>query len=147
LLPMSLEITRHLPVSTLVTGHFNNRSGYYAYRPGGTDDFLLIYTLAGTGQYTDRGGAVQHAQPGDVTLHWPGAYQHYGVDERQPHWELLWTHFRPRTDWLDLVHWPDLLPGVGRLRLAGNSRQGAILETFWRIHQFASGVDPLRDRL
>lgn len=98
--------TPHAPVADVVAGHFHSRAGYGAYRSRGTNDWLLIHTLSGSGQFGFTGGRVL-TEPGDIVLLRPGTPHDYGVHGPRPNWQLLWTHFHPRSQWNDLLNWPD----------------------------------------
>ncbi len=50
--------------------------------------------------------------PGDTVLYQPGAPQDFGGDASSASWEVVWAHFVPSPDWLDLVCWAELAPGV-----------------------------------
>ncbi len=50
--------------------------------------------------------------PGDTVLYQPGAPQDFGGDASSASWEVVWVHFVPRPDWLELIRWPELAPGV-----------------------------------
>ncbi len=50
--------------------------------------------------------------PGDTVLYQPGAPQDFGGDASSAFWEVVWAHFVPPPDWLELVRWPELAPGV-----------------------------------
>ncbi len=96
----------------LLAGHYVRDAGYARRRVGGTDDWLLIATLAGEGRFIGATGEVA-APPGALTLLAPGTTHDYGTASR---WELLWVHFHPPAAWLDLVRWPAAAPGIGQLR-------------------------------
>ncbi len=142
-----IEITPHRPVATLFTGHFTSGPGYRAYRPRGTNDHLLIYTVAGIGRFGTSDGRAIFARPGELTMVLPGAYQDYGVEATQQHWEIVWTHFHPRADWLDLLDWPAVEPGIMRVNAGDPVSRREIHEQFLRVHRQAMSAGPLRDRL
>ena len=141
------SITPHDASRSLVTGHFVSVEGYYAWRPQGTGDYLLIYTLDGLGRFATADGREHLARPGDAVLIRPGTFQDYGVEASLQRWELIWAHFTPRSDWLDLLDWPALEPGVHRLRLDGHTYDGAVRDRFLSLHRATLTADPLRDRL
>src|ERR1700738_4118812 len=60
------------PPGVLVSGHFDERPGYRAYRSHGRADWLVKYTLAGQGLYRQPDLSVL-VGPGDLTLLAPGA--------------------------------------------------------------------------
>jgi AraC family transcriptional regulator of arabinose operon len=140
-------VTPHQEVETLFTGHFVSIAGYEAYRPAGTNDYLLIYTLAGLGQFVTPDSRRHLLKPHDMLLVAPHTAQDYGVESSLEHWELIWTHFRPRSDWLDLLDWPTIEPGVMRLTVREESPQRQIIEQFQRVHRSAMSAGALRDRI
>src|SRR5690349_24078444 len=82
-------ISPHRDATSLITGHFCQKAGYLAWRPQGTRDWLIIYTLAGKGRFGFPGGE-RVVEPGDITLLRPGTPHDYGVEKSLAHWELLW---------------------------------------------------------
>ncbi len=94
----------------ILTGH-ERRQQDRCWRPRGTDDWLLMHTLSGTVLIglPDR---ERLFGPGDTVLYQPGAPQDFGGDAASAFWEVVWAHFVPSPDWIELVHWPELAPGV-----------------------------------
>ncbi|MGI8885820.1 MAG: helix-turn-helix domain-containing protein [Gaiellaceae bacterium] len=94
----------------ILTGH-ERRQQDRCWRPLGTDDWLLMHTLSGTVLIglPDRERLLG---PGDTVLYQPGAPQDFGGDASSASWEVVWAHFVPSPDWLDLVRWAELAPGV-----------------------------------
>ena len=66
----------------------------HTYRAEGTHDWLLIYTLGGSGLYRFPGGEF-HSSAHDVTLFRPGAFQDYQIAPDAKKWDLLYVHFLP----------------------------------------------------
>jgi len=99
----------------IVTGHFYSSTGYRAYRPRGSGDWLMIYTANGGGYFGSK-SANFHANQGDLVLLRPGTPHDYGVDPNLPTdqqlWEIYWAHFQPRTPWLAWTDWPQPVPGI-----------------------------------
>jgi AraC family transcriptional regulator of arabinose operon len=113
----------------LLAGEFDEGPGYATYRSRGTTDWLLIHTLAGRGRFgtnpapgqrPHRGpastGADVIASPGTTTLVQPGTLHDYGIEPESRHWHFLFAHFHPRPDWLPLLDWPTVAPGILQLR-------------------------------
>ncbi len=123
----------------IFTGHFKETLGYRCYRPGGTPDWLLIYTVGG-------GGLLRYAQqelrvgPGDAVLFSPRAYHHYQTDPAIGRWDMLWAHFQPRSHWMDLLDWPRVWPGLMRISVTDSSRRRQYAGTFQRMHTLAIGT-------
>jgi AraC family transcriptional regulator of arabinose operon len=81
------------------------------YRPAGTSDWLLVVTLSGQG-YVRAAGALKVLEGGDMLLIRPDTPQEYGHLDDDSGWVNVWTHFRPRAEWLDWLRWPELAPGI-----------------------------------
>lgn len=105
-------ITPSLPAAPIICSEFRRGRTYKNWRPRGTDDWLLILTIAGTGRIVvpDR---VIRLQAGDAVLFAPGASQDYSTDEETGQWHLRWAHFHPRPHWLPWLLWPQVAPKVG----------------------------------
>jgi AraC family transcriptional regulator, arabinose operon regulatory protein len=83
-----------------------------AFRPDGTDDWLLVYTLEGTGFIRTRNGVHRELKPGDALLVAPHKHQDYGHLDEDSGWVNIWVHFRPYANWAGLMSWPLLADGV-----------------------------------
>jgi AraC family transcriptional regulator of arabinose operon len=138
-----IEITPHATILHVVSDHFHKVSGYRAYRPGGTKDFLLIYTASGLGRFGYPGGELI-ATPGDWVLLRPGTPHDYGVESTLKRWELLWTHFHPRPHWLEWLNWPSMHGGLMKLRLPDGEPNQKVLDRFFDIYRLSNGT--LRQR-
>lgn len=104
------------PVVPLDVGAFRDRAIRHTVRPRGTEDWLLIYTLGGSGLFRFSGGE-HHSEAGEVVLFSPGVYQDYRYAPAAKGWQLLFAHFLPRTEWLSWFHWPELAPGMRLLSI------------------------------
>lgn len=102
--------------SPIVCSEFRKGRGYTNWRPAGSGDWLLISTADGEGRVV-AGGRDIRLVAGDAVLFAPGTAQDYSTDEAVGHWHLQWVHFRPRPHWQRWLIWPEMAPGVGRLRL------------------------------
>jgi len=105
------------PIAPLTPGYYRSRSIRHTYRLHGMQDWLLIYTVAGSGLYRFADGGEYRSRTGDVTLYRPGTFQDYQLCPGSSKWELLWAHFLPRTDWLPWLNWPEIAPGLMALNL------------------------------
>lgn len=85
------------------------------YRAGGTNVWLLEYTVSGAG-WVKTEGAVTGLLCGDFLLYKPLALQDYGMDQDRGSWEHMWFCFFPRPHWHELLNWPQLADGVFRFR-------------------------------
>lgn len=129
--------TPHQAVLSLLTGHFRETSGYRAFRRNGVGDWLLIHTVSGRGRFGHADGELL-AEPGDWVLLRPGTPHDYGVEPVLQRWELVWAHFQPRPDWLALLAWPEVAPGLMRLRPAGDA-PAELGRHFLAVHDLLNG--------
>jgi AraC family transcriptional regulator of arabinose operon len=111
----------HPVVHRLVGGHFAEGPEYAAWRAGGTDDFLLMHTVAGAGLLGAPGGDLL-VEVGDAVLLRPGTRHDYRTAPEAGHWEFDFTHFHPRAEWLPLLDWPVVLGGPGLIHTDGEVR-------------------------
>lgn len=90
------------PPGILVSDHYNEPYGYTCYRPEGTKDWLIMYTLSGKGMINNGGKQFLECTSGTLTIVPPGVLQDYftAVDEV---WNKLWAHFIPRITWMDWI--------------------------------------------
>ena len=107
-------------VSRLLVGHLDEGPDYATWRSRGTDDWLLIHTVSGAGGLSVEGGTVE-AATGDSHLLPPRSRHDYGTAPHAEHWEILFAHFHPRTDWIPLLHWPEPVAGIRWIHTAGKA--------------------------
>ena len=114
--------TPFLPITDLFGGEFRRGRSYYTWRPRGSGDWLLIYTVAGAGSISTphKKGSTRI---GEAILYAPGEFQDYKTDPTAGHWHLLWVHFLRKPTWQPLLQWPTAEHGVKSLQLpAGEVR-------------------------
>ena len=143
---MQLRETAHPPVSHLVTGHFREQSGYSTWRSLGTRDWLLIFTASGLGRFGYRGGQFI-ARRGDLVLLSPGTVHDYGVEDSLKRWELIWTHFYPRSHWHELLNWPAISPGLFAIRLQAEADIDLFESMMLEMHRLANSAARLSEML
>ena len=109
-------VTPSPSASELIADEFNQGRSYTNWRPRGSGDWLLIYTVAGSGRSATPAGDFA-TQPGECILYAPGDYQDYRTDAAAGRWHLLWSHFTPRPGWHPWLLWPKNASGVRHLHL------------------------------
>lgn len=82
-------------MTQLFCDQFHQGISYVNWRPKGSQDWLLIYTDGGAGQFSTRLGTLT-AREGEVVLYGPGEMQDYRTSSAAQHWDLSWAHFRLR---------------------------------------------------
>ena len=118
--------TPPFPFIYLAPNHLQQRKGYFAWRPKGTQDWLLKITIDGLGRFRHTEGELV-VEAGDMTLIRPGTPHDYGVETTLNYWDVIWTHFRPRPGWLEWMNWPEIAPGLMRLQVRDRKARRAIL--------------------
>ena len=118
----SRPLTPHVSADPLVCGEFDEGLRYTNWRPHGSADWLLIYTLAGAGKIVADGRTLILGER-QVLLFRPGAPQDYSTDPSAGRWALRWVHFVPKPHWEPWLAWPEFARGTGALRLAAESAE------------------------
>ena len=124
-------------VDQVLAGAFTEDDRYDVWRPSGTDDWLLLNTVGGAGRIGVTGHPDVITEPrrrgdhpaGCAARLRDGAFS----GRRGGHWSLQFAHFRPRPEWLAWLDWPQPVPGVVRVRTAGDARR--------RIHEALQAAD------
>jgi AraC family transcriptional regulator, arabinose operon regulatory protein len=132
-------------VDRILTGH-EERPHVACWRPGGTSDWLLLYTLAGGARISTAGEDVI-VGPSDTVVYRPGTPQDFGTEGAPSPWRLVWAHFDPLPHWLELLRWPELAPGILHLRMSEPSLRSRVETLLLEANRlFGSGL-PRADRL
>lgn len=116
-MPTAASVTIAAPTHRVVCGGLEEGAAYRTVRPGGTTDWLLLATSAGSGRLRCPGTADVVADSQHIVAIEPNTPHDYGTDRSAGHWSLRWAHIDPRPDWLPLLDWPLAAPGVRRLEL------------------------------
>jgi len=104
------------PPTPLGPGSFRGSTLRHTFRPHGSKDWLLIYTLAGSGLYRFDGGEY-HTRPHNLTLYRPGVFQDYQISPDTGKWDIFFAHFLPKPEWLPWLNWPEKSLGLMMLNL------------------------------
>ncbi len=81
--------------SLIIAGHFQVDETYITNRPNGMEDWLITYTLSGSGYFNTPDGRTECAL-GEVVLLRPGTPHSYGTSEGDS-WNFIWAHFSSRS--------------------------------------------------
>jgi AraC family transcriptional regulator of arabinose operon len=134
----------------LLCGQYSKMPGYRTFRAEGTDDWLLIATIDGNGRFGGAGDGFT-CRRGDLVLLKPGTTHEYSVAPTADKWDLLWVHFHPKDEWLELLSWPPAetvdssrvgaaVSGVARLYVADPHAWKAIVVCFLKMHRLSTGT-------
>jgi AraC family transcriptional regulator of arabinose operon len=105
----------------IVAHRSRNAPAYRIVREHGTNDWLVMHTIAGCGRIaTPRGEAL--SLPGTGVIFPLGCHHDYGTAPGHQSWEIQWAHFRPRDGWEPLLTWPSPIGGPGLLAVSGETR-------------------------
>jgi AraC family transcriptional regulator of arabinose operon len=114
-------------IEQVLAGAFTADARYDVWRPTGTDDWLLLNTVDGAGRVGVAGHPDVITEPGDVVVVRPGVPHDYGTGpattDGRREWSLQFAHFHPRPEWLAWLEWPQPVPGLSRVRTAGDARR------------------------
>jgi len=108
--------TPWLESTTWIADEFASGPSYCVWRDEGTEDWLLIHTVAGRG-FAGCGGEMTPQVRGSTVLYAPGTPHHYGTDPEKGAWRILWCHFRIQRDWGMLLDWPEIGQGLRQLHV------------------------------
>ena len=101
----------------MLAGELDQGTGYHVRRSRGTEDWLLLHTVGGSGHVRAPDGTRLTTDPGVAVLLRPGTLHDYGTVGAAGSWHLLFCHVHPPATWLALLDWPEAAPGIGRIRL------------------------------
>lgn len=134
----------------LTTGFFHEGPAYRSWRPKGTDDWLLVLTTGGSGQFRSdrdrRDPLVTTTAERAIALVRPHTRHDYGTAEGAERWDLLWAHFHPRSHWLDWFDWPETFTGHKFLAL-DEPVYADVLNHLHEAHLLAGGARRRREDL
>lgn len=119
-------------------GHLHEGPEYTTFRSKGTTDWLLIHTVSGSGRLAGPDGEIRTVS-GDATLQRPGTLHDHGTAPEADHWEIVFAHFHPRSEWLPLLEWPQPVSGVGRIHAQGEVHD-RIVATLLRSARVRAGA-------
>jgi AraC family transcriptional regulator of arabinose operon len=125
-------ITPSSPTAEFHCDEFRRDAAYTNWRPKGSGDWLLIYTVNGSGRLVSSQG-VSDTHPGDVVLYAPGEPQDYSTAPEAGKWHLLWAHFMPKPHWQAWLHWPAGENGLRLLRIKEEGVRRAFHEAMRRM--------------
>lgn len=120
------------------------RKQYVRWREHGSPGWLLVYTLGGMGRFGHADGELL-ARKGDLVLLMPETRNDYGLENTLRRWDLLWAYFFPRKEWLSLLKWPQIAPGLLYLHLSNPTERAGITRQLHETHRLNSGPRRLRE--
>jgi AraC family transcriptional regulator, arabinose operon regulatory protein len=122
------------PEGQLSTGLFRMRHEYSRWRRNGAPGWLIIYTVDGKGRFGYDGGELT-VDPGDLVILAPRALNDYGLENKLRRWDLLWAYFFPYNHWHELLHWPEVAPGLMHLCLTPGETRNRVVKQIMTCHR------------
>lgn len=107
-------------------------------RPAGMDGWILNLTTCGAGRVGHDPPAFTTA-PGRLLLFKPAVAHDYGPMAPALTWDHQWVYFFPRAQWFEWLVWPEAVPGVLTLDVAGHELQPRITAVFSELIAVARG--------
>jgi AraC family transcriptional regulator of arabinose operon len=141
----SRSITPTRSTTTIFADEFDQGRNYQNWRPHGSGDWLLIYTVAGSGAIGLPEGTYC-TKPGDLLLYEPGAMQDYRTAPEAGRWRLRWAHFRPRPTWHEWLTWHARGPHIRLVHLSGTWRKSC-MDALGRMVRASRRPDPIQIEL
>jgi AraC family transcriptional regulator, arabinose operon regulatory protein len=143
--PAMTHVTPAPKVDRILTGH-ERRQRDHCRRPSGTDDWLLIHTLAGRANVIAAQARLA-IEEGDTLLFRPGTPHDFASDERFGPWELCWAHFHPPAHWIELLRWPERAAGVHIMPAPAPPLRSSIEVLLVEMDRLSRSRLPLAERL
>ncbi|QHT62248.1 helix-turn-helix domain-containing protein [Paenibacillus lycopersici] len=132
-------------VGVLLADRFRRPYGFQGHRSRGTEDWLLVYTVHGSGSFRVHRD-VHVCGLGDVVILSPGVPHHYAANEAGE-WDILWTHFVPLPEWMPWLELPRNDERLICLHLRGDELRSRIEQTFLRLIRDSSMSAPVNREL
>jgi AraC family transcriptional regulator, arabinose operon regulatory protein len=135
------------PPGILVAGHATELPEYHVRRSAGARrDWLITYTLHGSGRYRYTAGNLD-CTPGDVVLLAPGTPHDYATSPITALWDFYWAHFTPRDTWTPWLQLPAASPGLTMRTVDDLASQQRIGEAFERVLRDSRGLGSFNGEL
>lgn len=132
----------------LVAGHYKRMPpNYRIVRPIGTQDWLVISTIAGAGVIRGKNTSIT-VGANQIVLFKPHEPHDYGTHPQSRYWSFYWAHFQPPPSVLPLLIWPESPAGGLFLNLpCGSGVSRRIASGFREMYSHATGLHPRREWL
>jgi AraC family transcriptional regulator of arabinose operon len=115
----------------LVSNISRTAYGYSCFRPTGTKDWLVMFTVGGEGcvRHKDH---VQNCRKNDLIILPPGITHDY-FTPKGGNWNIKWAHFIPRTSWTSWLRLPKVADALLFLHISDESIQSRMNLAFDRL--------------
>ncbi|MEO6846916.1 MAG: helix-turn-helix domain-containing protein, partial [Chthoniobacterales bacterium] len=120
--------------SCIWAGEAHPKPPWLNWRTKGTPDYLLIYTMRGSGIVHSHGPGIT-VHTGDVILFEPHALQSCTANPEASGWHILWVHFQARPHWMPWLNFSNREKGLHTAHMRGAFLQKQIKESLMRCKQ------------
>ncbi|MEC0232125.1 helix-turn-helix domain-containing protein [Paenibacillus alba] len=125
-----------LPVAGILSAeYYNVDSDYACYRPSGTRDWLIIFTLSGHGIIRNLNQEFS-CKSGNISI-FPAGIPHVYYTAEHSEWEMLWCHFNPKAEWKHLFQLTSQPGTVFQMEMENNQVSEKIESAFRRLVSYA----------
>lgn len=107
---------------------------FFINRPNGMPGFIISLTVSGRGKVFEGADAFEVTE-GGLLLFPPNIAHYYGRSPKYKSWHHRWVYFRPRTNWVNWLRWPNPIRGVGRLSVGNGELFAEFDGLFQQIDQ------------
>ncbi|MGG6314150.1 arabinose operon transcriptional regulator AraC [Paenibacillus macerans] len=142
--PVTFVTPKYLPPGVLSTELYRKGFGYFCHRPKGTRDWLMMYTVSGTG-IVEKAEQTFECKNGDLVLIAPGTKQEFYTAEESV-WEKMWCHFTPGPNFHSWLSFSENIDGVLYLRLTGEINE-QVQKAFERMLKYNRSISPMSEEL
>lgn len=124
----------------LLADHFCVPFGYSTRRSKGSQDWLLTYTLSGSGVFK-IGNDIRPCEAGDAVLLPPGTPHLYATQEGTV-WEFVWVHVVPPPHWSGLLQLTRSHGGLVYIPVGEETVKRRLLDAFHRTIRDSKDLHP-----
>lgn len=146
---MNIQQMMHLPrtpVPAFYASEFERDRSYTNWRPEGSGDWLVIYTLGGSGR-VGNGKTYYDTQPNDLIVFERDEPQAYLTSSSAGSWRFAWSHCTYKPIGSVISAWERPVPSVRLLAVGGAYEQEAIVECLRELVRLTRSTLPLRVEL
>lgn len=134
------------PISDFYASEFERDHTYNNWRPDGSGDWLVIYTLGGSGR-VGNGKVYFDTRPNDLIVFERDEPQAYYTSQAEGRWKFAWSHCNYKPIGSVISGWSQPAPSVRLLTVGGSYEQGAIVECLRELVRLTRSALPLRTEL
>ncbi len=146
---MNIQQMMHLPrtpVPAFYASEFERDRSYTNWRPEGSGDWLVIYTLSGSGR-VGNGQTYYDTRANDLTVFERDQPQAYYTSPLAANWRFAWSHCNYKPIGSVISAWERPAPSVRLIAVKSHYEQEAIVECLRELVRLTRSHLPLRTEL